>query len=101
MLSITYILDEIKSRGVALSSTPEICCEIFEDNAAALEISRVPKVRPRTRHINVIYHHFRAEVANNRVKIRPIKTKEQLADILTKQQEASLFLTHRRHILGW
>ena len=72
--SMMYLLDELNDQGIEASSLPEVYCNIFEDNAAALEISKVPKVRPRTRHINVLYHHFRAEVQNNRVKIHPIKT---------------------------
>ena len=99
--SMMYLIDELNDQGIEASSLPEVYCNIFEDNAAALEISKVPKVRPRTRHINVLYHHFRAEVQNNRVKIHPIKTDENLADVLTKQQAASLFMRHRKEILGW
>jgi hypothetical protein len=56
-----------------------VCCNIFKGNAAALEISKVPKVKPRRRHINVLYHHLRAEVQNNCVKIHLIKTDEKVS----------------------
>jgi hypothetical protein len=99
--SITYLIDEIQDRKLITTSTPKIKCRIFEDNEAALEISRTPKIRPRTRHINVIYHHFRSEVYNERVKVEPIKTTENAADILTKQLDVTLFRKHRLKINGW
>jgi hypothetical protein len=41
---------------------PYVYCKVFEDNAGALELTRLPKLRPRTKHINVCYHHFREHV---------------------------------------
>jgi len=35
---------------------------VFEDNAGAVEITNVHKVRPRTKHLNIKYHHFREKV---------------------------------------
>jgi hypothetical protein len=37
-------------------------CKVFEDNEGAIEIAKVPKMRPRTKHLNIKYHHFREEV---------------------------------------
>ena len=99
--SVTYLLDEIQEKGMIPKMKPKVHCQVFEDNAAALEISKVPKIRPRTRHINVLYHHFRSEVANDRVTIKPIKSHENVADVLTKQQPSSLFRYHRQKINGW
>jgi hypothetical protein len=42
--------------------------------------------------INIIYHHYRSELFNDRVKIQPIKSMENIADILTKQQPTSFFV---------
>ena len=92
--SITYLIDEIQERKLIVSTIPKIHCRIFEDNEAALEISKIPKIRPRSRHINVIYHHFRSEVFNDRVKVEPIRTTENAADILTKQLDVTLFRKH-------
>jgi hypothetical protein len=41
-------------------------------------------MRPRTRHINVKYHHFREAVAQGRITIEHVSTTNQLADGLTK-----------------
>jgi hypothetical protein len=35
-----------------------IHCKIFENNSGALEMARAPRMRPRTKHINIKYHHF-------------------------------------------
>ena len=61
-----------------------VYCKVFEDNSGALELARLPKLRPRTKHINVCYHHFRVHVQNGLIKIFPIGTKDQTHDVLTK-----------------
>jgi hypothetical protein len=99
--ALTYLIDELQHRKLVPSLKPNIHCKIFEDNAAAVEISKVPKIRPRTRHINVLYHHFRSEVANNCVTAEPIATHDNIADIFTKQQNSALFQQHRLKINGW
>jgi hypothetical protein len=98
--SITYIIDELQSRGLLTNSTPKIHCKVFEDNVAAFEISKSPKIRPRTRNINVLYHYFRSEVANKRITVEPIKTNKNIADVFTKQQSSALFKYHRKKING-
>jgi len=99
--SLMFLLDELHKRNFKVSRTPTIYCKVFEDNVAALEIARVPKLRPRTRHLNCIYHHFRNEVANKRIRILPIRTKEQPADIMTKLPSIQLFFKHRDKLMGW
>ena len=74
---------------------------MFEDNSAALEMAKVHKVRPRTRHINSVYHHFRNEVANGRIILEKVATEDNEADILTKSTRLDLFIKHRLAILGW
>jgi len=38
------------------STKPTVYCRDFEDNSGALEIAKVPKTRPRTKHINIKNH---------------------------------------------
>jgi hypothetical protein len=57
---------------------------VFEDNAGALELARLPKLCTRTKHTNVCYHHFCKHVQKGLIKIFPINTKDQIADALTK-----------------
>ncbi len=54
------LVKELKAVGFKMCSTkPTVCCRVFEDNSGALEIAKFPKMRPRTKHINIKYHHFR------------------------------------------
>ena len=100
-ISVSYLLQELRDRGIDVDPIPKIHCTMFEDNSAALEIANVPKMRPRTRHINVVYHHFRNEVANGRMSVKRVDTDYQQADMLTKQCEEWRFIRHRKAIMGW
>ena len=42
------LFDEINQKVVKVITTPMVYCRLFEDNSAALEIAKVPKVQPRT-----------------------------------------------------
>ncbi|KAL7474997.1 hypothetical protein ACHAW6_000933 [Cyclotella cf. meneghiniana] len=53
---------------------PNIYCKVFEDNSGALELARLPRPHPHTKHINVSYHHFREHVRKGVNKIFPIDT---------------------------
>jgi hypothetical protein len=74
---------------------------IFEDNKGCVELVNAPKMRPRTKHIAIKYHHFRSHVARGDIKIQWIDTKHQLADIFTKPLAGLLFASLRRSLLGW
>jgi len=76
-------------------------CRVFEDNSGAIEIAMVPKMRPRTKHINIKYHHFRDYVERGEVSVHPIDTKEQPADMLTKPLNEPTLAKHRKFIMGW
>jgi hypothetical protein len=65
--------------------------KIFEDNSGALELARLPKLCPWTKHINVCYHHFSEYVQKRLIKIFPTDTKDQIADVLTKPQAQNDF----------
>jgi hypothetical protein len=69
-------------------------------------LAKVPKMRPRTRHINQKYHHFREWVKSTidgkgMIEIFPIDTLEQPADLLTKPLDLASFQKHRLAIMGW
>ncbi len=79
---------------------PYIYCKVFEDNAGALELARLPKLRPRTKHINVCHDHYCKHVQKGLIKIFPINTKDQIADVLTKALAQDDFQCHCRHMCG-
>lgn len=62
----------------------------MEDNAGALELANVPKMRPS--HINITYHHFRQFIQKGKIKVLLVKSEDQLADILTKPLAADSFV---------
>ncbi|KAL7465176.1 hypothetical protein ACHAXS_005512 [Conticribra weissflogii] len=100
-IPIMYLLEEFKVRKFkTICTEPNVYCKVFEDNSGALELAKLPKLRPRTKHINVCYHHFREHVRSGLIKIFPIDTKVQIADIFTKALPQNSFVRHRIHICG-
>jgi Reverse transcriptase (RNA-dependent DNA polymerase) len=77
------LLNEMKEMGHDVQSHPTVHCKLFEDNSGALEFARVAKYRPRMRHINSAWHHFRSYVVDKLITILPIDTKSQLGDVFT------------------
>jgi Reverse transcriptase (RNA-dependent DNA polymerase) len=95
-------LKEMQSLGFAVASTtPIVKCKVFEDNTGALEMATVHRLRPRTKHINIKYHHFRSYVDDGSVQISYVKSQDNVADMLTKGQPIALLQVHRLAILGW
>jgi hypothetical protein len=96
------LVKELKAYGYNIGSTkPKVHCKVFEDKSGALEIAQVPKMRPRTKHINVKYYHFRDYVERGEISIHKIATEDQPSDILTKPVNATLLNRHRGFIMGW
>jgi hypothetical protein len=94
VLPIMFLVQEICKKGFQVICTkPYIYCKVFEDNSSALElaIARLPKLCPRTKHINVCYHHFCEHIRNGLVKIFPVGTKNHIADALTKALSQNIF----------
>ncbi len=65
-------------------TAPKIHCKAFEDNSGAFELAKSPKMRPRSKHINIKYHHFRSYVDSGSITLHKVSTENQLADIFTK-----------------
>jgi hypothetical protein len=78
---------------------PMVHCKVFEDNSGALEMSRLPKMRPRTKHLCVRLHHFREYVRNGGISINKIPTEYQLGDMATKPQPEALFLSQQESLM--
>ena len=63
VIPLMGLLTEAQEQGLHVGNLPpRIHCTILEDNSGALELVRLPKIRPRTKHINQSYHHFREHV---------------------------------------
>jgi hypothetical protein len=102
VLPIIWLLEEARQHGIpVLSVKTKVHCKVFEDNAGAIEIANVPKMRPRTKHLNIKYHHFREEVRKGTISIYHARTEDQIADIFTKPLAETPFTKHRERIQGW
>jgi hypothetical protein len=102
LLPLMDLLEEAVHHGVPVELGPAtIRCKAFEDNSGALQLARLPKMRHRTRYINIKYHHFREAIAKDRIAIEHVSTTNQLADELTKNLPRDLFVRLRKVILGW
>ena len=102
VIPIMELLKEFKTKQIKiLSSEPRIHCKVFEDNSGALEMAKVHKYRPRTKHLNVKYHHFRDYVERGKISIHKIDTKDQLADYLTKPVSQEILEHLRSQVMGW
>eukprot|EP00253_Pinus_taeda_P014456 PITA_14456 len=65
-----------------ISCTPPI--PILCDNTSAISISKNPVMHSKTKHIPIKYHFLREQVLEQKVKLKYVPSKEQVADIFTK-----------------
>ena len=79
-IPIMEILKEMKREGFGIAGTKaKIHCKVFEDNSGALEMAKVHKFRPRTKHLNVKLNHLRRYVDETKeVTIRLIRSTNRL-----------------------
>ena len=102
MIPLLGLIQELNDAGFTMKNAPpKVHCRAFEDNSDALEMARVPKMRPRSKHINIKYHHFRDAVAQELITIHVIGTSDQIADILTKPLPEEDFKRHCYSMLRW
>ena len=103
VIYLMQLTTKIQSHGfsVPTEGPPKVTCRVFEDNAGALELANNPKLRPRTKHIAIPYHHFRHHVSEGTIQIEKIGTTHQLADIFTKPLPLQSFQYLRSLLQGW
>ena len=97
VIAITNLMKEAVKMGIRIGTTKSsVHCRLFEDNTGALELAKVPKMRPRTKHLNIKYHHFREHVRRGLVSVHAVTTTQQIADIFTKPLNPTFFIQHRK-----
>ena len=97
MMKLVSEMDEYEW-GISMVA-PRIHCRVLKNNSGALELTRVPKMRPRTKHINIIYHHFRTFVQDGKITIWAINTNDQPTDMLTKPLQVAKFVKFRKLLI--
>jgi hypothetical protein len=70
VINVMQLLEELLSFGIKIPfTTPTVRSKVFEDNVGAIELAKAPKLRLRTKHIAIQYHHFRSHVAKTLITI--------------------------------
>ena len=103
-IPLLNMLNEMKDLGFPISAaSPQVHCELFEDNNGALAIAKFPKMRPRTKHINIKYFHFLEYTSreDSLITFHKIDTEDQPADMLTKPLASDTLAKHRLFTQGW
>ena len=76
VIPLLGLLSELEKVIPSKKDTPKIHCTVFEDNKGCIDLVNVPRMRPRTKHIGLKYHHFRKHVLDKTISIEYIDTKE-------------------------
>ena len=63
------------------SSDPTV---LYEDNQAAICLSKNPQSHGRSKHIDIRYHFIREQVTNRTIELKYCETGNMVADMLTK-----------------
>ena len=74
-----------------LGFPPKRSCELYCDNQAAINISENPVQHDRTKHVEVDRHFIKEKLEAQVIKLPHVKSKDQLADILTKTVGTQFF----------
>ena len=101
VLPFLNLMKEMQEFLPMTKDDPKFFCTVWEDNCSCVKVAEIPKFNPHTKHIALKYYHFIIFVSNGAVKINPIDTLEQTADILTKPLDQSKFVYLRRKLCGW
>ena len=78
---------------------PNSRLELFVDNQSAIKLANNPVYHQRTKHIDVRYHKIREWVAEKRLELKYVHTRENAADFLTKIVSPAVF-EHNRELTG-
>ncbi|PKU66194.1 Retrovirus-related Pol polyprotein from transposon TNT 1-94 [Dendrobium catenatum] len=65
--------------------------DVFCDNTSTIALANNPVFHARTKHIEIDQRFIRDHIQNNTIRLLPISTKDQIADILTKPLSTSRF----------
>ena len=101
VLPLIGLLRELQQSIPFEPTTPKIHCTIHEDNQGCIDLVETPKMRPRTKHIALKYHHFRKHVTDGTISITYLESTKQIADIFTKPLGDAQFTTLRGLLTGW
>ena len=94
MTQIEYVR-QLLSEFDIIQNTPVI---IYEDNAGCINLAKKDELNDRSRHVDNKYHFVQEQVRRKRYTLEYIQTKEQTADILTKNLDVTSFRKFRNKL---
>ncbi len=98
VLPFLTLLKEIHDVFPLQELNPEFFCQVWEDTCSCIKVAESPKFTCRTKHISLMYHHFQQFISNWTIKINPINTCKQLANIFTKPLDEKLYTYKRDYV---
>ena len=101
VIPLINLLRELRNVIPQGERTPVIHCTVHEDNKGCIDLVESPRIRPRTKHIALKYHHFRSFVRDKTVSVRYVETGEKVADIFTKALGDTQLANLRKKFMGW
>jgi hypothetical protein len=96
VIPLLNILVELQHVFTFATSQALLSCSLFEDNSGATD----HKTRPCTKIIGLKYHHVCSHVTSGLIKLFPISTFDQMADIFTKPLPSVTFIYLRKKLMG-
>ncbi len=91
-IPIMGLLQEMREQDFkVLCTKPYVYCKVFEDNSGILKLARLPKLCPRTKHINVCYHHLCERVRTGLIKYSPLTPRIRLLMLLPRPWHKMIF----------
>ncbi|PKU80502.1 Retrovirus-related Pol polyprotein from transposon TNT 1-94 [Dendrobium catenatum] len=82
---------ESEYRALASATADTIWINVFCDNTSTIALANNPVFHARTKHIEIDQRFVREHILNNTIRLLPISTVDQLADILTKPLATARF----------
>ena len=101
VLPLMELLKEIRNTIPSEDRPPIVYCTIFEVNMGYIDLVKTPRMKPRTKHIALKYHHFRSLVKSGSVLIKYVETHDQITEIFTKALYDAQFCNLRKGLSGW
>eukprot|EP00253_Pinus_taeda_P026148 PITA_26148 len=77
---LLWMMQTLQDFQITCTSPISILC----DNTSPINISENPVMHSKTKHIPIKYHFLREKVLEQKVKLEYVRSKEQVADIITK-----------------